>query len=256
MTIVTIHVGTSWKMNKTVGEAVAFTERLNARTDWPAGVQPFVLPPHTALHAVRNALDPATGVLLGAQNAHWLSEGAVTGEISAEMVRDAGGSILEIGHSERRAAFNETDETVALKAAAAVRAGLQPLICVGESRQVRDRGDATEFVRRQALAALSLLSSDQRTAALIAYEPVWSIGDGGMAASADEIRDQIAVLAQTGVRAVLYGGSVDPDNAAELLRVPLIGGLFVGRSAWEADGLLRLVDIAAEHARSSLPAAS
>ncbi len=242
----TIHIGTSWKMNKTIDQARDFMGRLDRHDRWPDGVVPFVLPPHTALHAARLALDPASPVRLGAQNAHWLPAGAVTGEVSMEMIRDAGAVMVELGHSERRAAFGETDETVALKTAAALRAGIQPLVCVGEPRTVRDAGGATSFVLAQAEAALRDIDPADRHRVLIAYEPIWSIGVDGTPAHPGDVAEQVAALRGIGVGAVLYGGSVDTGNVADLLGIPGIGGVFVGRAAWEPEGFLALVDIAAD----------
>src|SRR5258705_182698 len=139
-------VGTSWKMNKTLAEADSFVDELLTYTI-PRRIRPFVLPSHTALARVRDRLPADSPVLLGAQNAHWAVEGSWTGEISMRMAKDAGATLMEIGHSERREYFGETDRTVAMKVAAAIAHGLIPLICVGEPRAVRDVGGAENFVR-------------------------------------------------------------------------------------------------------------
>ena len=138
-------VGTSWKMNKTLAEADSYVDQL---VTFPilSDIQPFVLPPHTALARVRDRLPAHSPVLLGAQNAHWAPEGAWTGEISMRMAKDAGATLIEIGHSERREHFGETDHTVALKTAAAIANDLTPLVCVGEPLVVRDVGGAEDFV--------------------------------------------------------------------------------------------------------------
>src|SRR4029453_3789348 len=138
-------VGTSWKMNKTLVEAESFIDELLA-FPIPSGIQPFVLPPHTALARVRDRVPANSPVLLGAQNAHWAAEGSWTGEISMRMAKEAGPPLIEIGHSERREHFGETDRTVALKAAAAVAHGLIPLVCVGEPLAVREAGGRGRFV--------------------------------------------------------------------------------------------------------------
>lgn len=247
-------IGTSWKMNKTIAETRAYCRRL-ARADVPAGVQTFVLPPSTSLAAAHAELGPSGGVLLGAQNAHWAEQGPWTGEISMRMVRDAGGRLVEIGHSERREHFGETDETVALKVEAAVRHGLVPLVCVGEPRAVRAAGAAEEYVLGQLDAAVGRLPASRIRDVIIAYEPVWAIGAGGTPATPDlvapvmcAIADRLSALtAGAGCRALLYGGGVDSANAPDLLRLPYLDGLFVGRAAWEVDGLLALVDLAARH---------
>ncbi len=243
-----IWVGTSWKMNKTVDESVAFIDELLA-AELPADVQPFVLPAHTALAAVRDRLPAGSPVLLGAQNAHWGPEGAGTGEVSMRMVADAGAVLVEMGHSERRASFGETDHTVALKAAAALDQGLIPLICVGEPADVRDAGDAEEFVTAQLRAALSGLSAAAVTQVIVAYEPIWAIGADGRAATPEETGPVLgvlsAVLAERSdsgrARALLYGGSVRADNAAALLADPHTDGLFIGRAAWTAAGFIDLL---------------
>ena len=242
----TLFIGTGWKMNKTVAEAWEFVEELNAYTSFPDGIQPFILPPHTALTTVHQALDPATGVWIGAQNAHWMPAGAYTGEVSMQMARDAGAVMVEIGHSERRALFNETDHTVNLKLRAALDTGLIPLLCVGEGVDVRDVGRAVDFVSTQVEVALAGVDDDGRRQVLVAYEPVWAIGDDGVAASPDHIASvATAIASEFGIRATVYGGSVTADNAAELLETGGIDGLFVGRAAWHARGLLDLIEIAA-----------
>jgi triosephosphate isomerase len=250
-----VWIGTSWKMNKTLAEARDFVSALPASDSWPEGVQPFVIPPHTAIAAVRAALPLDSPVILGAQNAHWEPRGAYTGEVSMGMVADAGARLVELGHSERREYFNETDETVALKVRAAVDNGLIPLVCVGESEQTHDAGGAVEWIAGQVDAALSQLTAEERTRVLLAYEPIWAIGDKGRPAEPSDIADVMAMLAERygnpatqptpgRVRAVLYGGSVNQQNASELLGVPGVDGLFVGRSAWDPAGFLELVQIA------------
>ena len=251
-----VWIGTSWKMTKTLAEAIGYVDVL-AAAPIPAGVQPFVLPAHTALAAVRERLSVDSPVLLGAQNAHWASEGAWTGEISMQMAADAGASLIEIGHSERREHFGETDATVAAKASAALQHGLTPLICVGEPSTVRDAGRAETFVAAQVRAALTRRSPDEVGRCLIAYEPVWAIGDAGRPAGVDEIAPIMRTISATvaeltgggRLRALLYGGSVDPGNAATLLDDPHTEGLFVGRAAWQIEGYLRLLEIAGLHAQ-------
>lgn len=248
-----VWIGTSWKMTKTIEEARAYIGQV-AVADFPATIQPFVIPAHTSLAAVRSALPAESPVLLGAQNAHWGPEGAGTGEVSMRMVADAGARLVEMGHSERREHHAETDETVALKARAAVDASLIPLVCVGESAEVRDAGGAMDFVSLQVTAALSRLSPDEVAGVLVAYEPVWAIGEHGRPATPAEVAPVMARIARVveeisggvGCRALLYGGSVDQDNAADLLRDTHTDGLFVGRAAWTAEGFLGLAAIAAE----------
>ena len=251
----TVWIGTSWKMTKTLDEARAYA-RVLAETEFPEGVQPFVLPAHTSLAAVRDCLPAESPVLLGAQNANWAPEGAGTGEISMRMAADAGATLIEIGHSERREQFGETDETVSLKVRAALDAGLTPLVCVGEPAAVRDAGDAEGFVRAQVAAALSRLAPAEVGQVVVAYEPVWAIGEAGRPATPAEVSPVMAAIVAEvashgegrACRALLYGGSVNLDNAALLLEDAHTDGLFVGRAAWDVQGLLALVVVGAEHA--------
>lgn len=241
-------IGTSWKMNFTIGESVAYIDQV-AGVPFPSSVQPFLLPALTSLSAVRAALPTSSPVLLGAQNAHWGDEGAGTGEVSMRMVLDAGADLVEIGHSERRENFGESDETVARKVSAAVRHGLTPLLCVGEPAEVRDSGRAVDHVLGQVRVALARLSAADRATCLIAYEPIWAIGVAGRPAHPEEVAPVLAAIADevdppTQCRALLYGGSVHAGNAADLLAVPHTDGLFVGRAAWSAPGFLEIVRIA------------
>jgi L-erythrulose 1-phosphate isomerase len=248
-------IGTSWKMNKTLAEAATYIDELLA-FPIPSGIQPFVLPPHTVLASVRNRLPADSPVLLGAQNAHWAPEGSWTGEIFMGMAKDAGATLIEIGHSERREHFGETDRTVALKAAAAVVHGLIPLICVGEPLAVRDERGAEDFVRVQLQIALSELAPAEISQVLIAYEPIWAIGEHGTPASPEQVAGVMALInevvgaAGRPARAVLYGGSVDIQHAAELLSDPNTHGLFIGRAAWEASGFIEILRLCAPLARA------
>ncbi|CEA07345.1 Triosephosphate isomerase [Arthrobacter saudimassiliensis] len=245
----TLWVGTSWKMNKTLAEArdyAAGLQRALSGRDL-AGVQPFLLPPATALASVAEVLDGAP-VLVGAQNAHWEDAGAWTGEVSVPQVADAGARLVEIGHSERREHFGETDETVRRKVAAVLRHGLTPLLCIGEPAGVRGAGASTGFILEQARRALDGLDDAGLSRVLIAYEPIWAIGAGGRPADPDELRGPFAALAEEyggRVAGLLYGGSVDAANAPGLLDLPHVDGLFIGRSAWELEGYLQLLDLAA-----------
>ena len=241
-----IWIGTSWKMNKTIAEARIFAEGLKG-ADTDPRFQPFVIPPFTALQEVQTLLS-GTAVKVGAQNMHWADKGAWTGEISPVMLADLGLDIVELGHSERRTHFGETDETVGLKVEAAVRHGLVPLVCVGETGAEKDAGRADTVLRTQVEAALGRLSQAQKSAPiLLAYEPVWAIGEGGTPASpeyADERQARIIEISEevTGHRLpCLYGGSVNPGNCAELIVCPHIDGLFIGRSAWNVEGYLDII---------------
>lgn len=240
-------IGTSWKMNKTLAQAQTFAEGLLAASI-NERIQPFLVPPFTALRQVKSML-ASTAVRVGAQNMHWADEGAWTGEISPTMLTDCGADLVELGHSERRAHFGETDETVGKKVEAAVRHGLVPLICIGETLEQRDAGQADSVLQTQIEAAFGLLSGAQKTATvLLAYEPVWAIGEHGEPASpdyADERQAQIAKIAHTMIgQAVpcLYGGSVNPNNCVDLISRPHVDGLFIGRSAWNVESYLDIMD--------------
>jgi L-erythrulose 1-phosphate isomerase len=243
-------VGTSWKMNKTLAEADSFVDEL-LTCPIPSGIQPFLLPPHTALARVRDRLPADSPVLLGAQNAHWAADGSWTGEISMRMAKDAGATMVEIGHSDRREHFGETDRTVALKVAAAMAHDLIPLICVGEPLAVRDVGGAEDFVRVQVQLAVSELAQAEIGQVIIAYEPVWAIGEQGIPPAVEQIAPVMALIkdvitsAGGSARAVLYGGSVNAQNAVELLSDPNTHGLFIGRAAWEASGFIEILKLCA-----------
>jgi triosephosphate isomerase len=256
-------IGTSWKMNKTLGEARAWIEGLLAGLPGidPAtagstidGVQPFVIPSFTATTTARELLgDPASApALLGVQNAHWEDKGAWTGEVSVPQAKDAGAQIVEIGHSERREFFGETVETTRLKVRATLDHGLTPLLCIGESAEVKDARRSAEFILSQATGALEGLSAQDLARVVIAYEPIWAIGEKGRPATVPELTEQFDALGERygdDVAGLLYGGSVNLGNAEELLGIAHVTGLFVGRTAWEIDGYLQLLRIAAAHVR-------
>jgi triosephosphate isomerase len=251
-------------MNKTLAEASDYVGSLRRSHLWrDERLRPFIIPPFTALAKVHDELgddaagdkDREGGILLGAQNMHWADRGAYTGEISPLMVKDCGARLVELGHSERRAFFNETDETVNLKVKAALQHDLRPLICVGETGEERQSGRAVETVTRQVSIALAGIAAARLARVLIAYEPVWAIGEGGVPATAQQanemhqaIRDVLAGLARgpgdtTILRdiPILYGGSVNPTNCRDLACQPAVDGLFIGRSAWEATGFLGII---------------
>lgn len=241
-------VGTSWKMNKTLAQASDYATRLAAALadGAPAGVQPFIIPPATALTTVRGILGPDSPVELGIQNAHWADAGAWTGEISVPQAADAGATLVEIGHSERREFFAESDRTVNLKVKASLNHGLRPLLCCGEPGDVFDAGGSVPHIMAQVAAGLDGVDDVSRV--LIAYEPIWAIGEHGREARPEDIEAVFAALdAEYGdaVECILYGGSVNQRNADETLHVPGVKGLFAGRSAWQVDGYLELLRIAA-----------
>jgi triosephosphate isomerase len=239
-------------MTKTRAEALHWVEEVKAglaqRPD--AHVRPFVLPPLTAVAEVaaacRGIADGAPPLLVGAQNAHWEDVGPWTGEVAVSQVADAGCSLVMVGHSDRRHHFGESDEIVAAKVRAVLRHGLRVVLCVGEPAAVRDAGRHVDHVLGQVASALD--GVDDVSSVLVAYEPVWAIGCAGTVATPADLAPVMAALVDRWGDALagrLYGGSVTPSNAAAVLGVPGVDGLFAGRSAWTAQGFLSLVDRAA-----------
>jgi triosephosphate isomerase len=249
-------IGTGWKMNFLLAEAGAYLSVLREyfKKNPENSTTVFLVPPFTVL---RNVCELAEGhpILVGAQNMHWQDRGAYTGEISPAMIKDCGADLVELGHSERRSMFGETDFTVNKKVHAALTYGLKPLICVGESAPEKEFGASLESVLRQVKIALHGVSKEHLGEVIIAYEPVWAIGEGSTPAEpgyANLIHAAIRKsLAQSYDQAtaervpVLYGGSVNLENASKLISESEIDGLFVGRTAWKADGLIELIKIGA-----------
>lgn len=248
MTDAPLWIGTSWKMNKTLAEARVFATALAAAdTARAPRIQRFVIPSFTAVREVKRILADSS-VKVGAQNMHWADEGAWTGEVSPVMLTDCDLDIVELGHSERREHFGETDETVGLKTEAAVRHGLTPLICIGETLDDRESGRARDVLAMQVRGALARLDAGQKSAPiLLAYEPVWAIGEHGIPATSDYAdarqAEIIAVAEEVLGRRVpcLYGGSVNHGNCQDLISCPHIDGLFIGRSAWQVEGYLDIL---------------
>lgn len=232
----------NWKMHRGPAEAVAFFEALSLEGISEAH-RLLIFPPTVSLASVALAPNRDPRLSLGVQNVHWEDEGAFTGETSAGMARDAGATHALIGHSERRHVFGETDEETSLKVAAARRAGLVPVLCVGETLEERRAGRVDEVVLRQVDAALERLTTDQGRF-MLAYEPVWAIGTGETATPSDAsdahrtLRRRLEE-ALGGARAaeipILYGGSVKPGNAEELLAAENVDGVLVGGASLDPD---------------------
>jgi triosephosphate isomerase len=237
-------IGTSWKMNKTRVEAEAFADMLlRSAIAQSKEFQPFIIPPYPYIATVAERLK-STRVMIGAQNMHWADKGAWTGEISPLMIKDCGATLVELGHSERRTHFGETDETVAIKTAAALAHGLIPLVCIGDTKQEYEAGITSSVLETQVKAALSKTDRESARKVLFAYEPVWSIGEGGVPADpafANDEHQKIKSVTKSLVGMalpILYGGSVNPENCVDLGSRPAIDGLFIGRSAWDAPGYI------------------
>ena len=234
----------NWKMNKTLAEASALVRELKGLVaGLPADrVELAVAPPFVALQSVARELE-GTAVKLAGQNCHWEASGAFTGEVSAGMLRDVGCAYVILGHSERRQYFGETDETVNKRARAVVGAGLTPILCVGELLAEREGNRTLEVVERQVAGALKGFGAAEVAGFVLAYEPVWAIGTGRTATSAQAqevhraIREQLGRLydRDTAERVrIQYGGSVKADNAAELLGQPDVDGALVGGASLKA----------------------
>jgi triosephosphate isomerase len=233
----------NWKMHKTVGEAELFIQGLLPRVaSLPDSVELAICPPFTALGAM---VDSARGsrVAVFAQNMHEALEGAFTGEVSAAMLTDIDVAGVIIGHSERRQYFGETDRAVALKVAAALSAGLRPIVCVGETEEERLAGETERKLRHQVQEGLEHVPPGRLGEVAIAYEPIWAIGTGQVATAeqaqeaASFIRALVAAEPAGADQSVLvlYGGSVSPANAAELLALPDVNGALVGGASLEPE---------------------
>lgn len=239
----------NWKMHKTVGESVDLVKALLTGLGDVGGREVLICPPYTALYGLRPLL-VGTAIQLGAQELFYEAQGAYTGAISAGMLADVGCRYVIVGHSERRQLFGETDEGVSKRAHAAIAAGLTPIVCVGETKAERDQGVAESVVARQIAGGLAGLSAEQVAALVIAYEPVWAIGTGDTATSADAQAMHAAIRGLVGTTfgaaaaaavRIQYGGSVKPDNVDELMAQPDIDGALVGGASLKADSFLRIV---------------
>jgi triosephosphate isomerase len=239
----------NWKMNLNRAAAVALAEAVVRRAEGAQGVDLAVCPPFCYLDAVGRAL-AGSNVALGAQNMYHQPDGAFTGETSAAMLADLGCRYVILGHSERRHILHETDEAINKKLLAALAAGLVPIVCLGETLQQREAGETVAVIRRQFAASLAGLDDGQMRKLVIAYEPVWAIGTGKVATpeQAEEvhmdlrkiIRQRYNETVAQDVR-IQYGGSVKPENAAELLRQPDIDGALVGGASLKVDQFMGIV---------------
>jgi triosephosphate isomerase len=245
----TPYLAANWKMNKTVAEAAEFVDALLPRI---AATQHDVVicPPFTALAEVVQRRY-GTAVKVAAQNMHEEDSGAFTGEISASMLVELDVEAVILGHSERRQLFAETDEALSRKVPAALAAELEPILCVGESKEARDGGETETVLERQLQADLAAVEPGALEGVVIAYEPIWAIGTGDVATpeQAQEvcafIRDVLRARGAAADRVrILYGGSVKPGNAAELLALPDVDGALVGAAALDAGDFAAIVEAA------------
>lgn len=246
-----ILLGTNWKMYKTVEEAKAYTEELKCLANDYNKFQFFIIPPYTDLWEIKNQLKNTT-ILFGAQNMHWESDGAFTGEISPNMLKEIGINIAEIGHSERRQYYNENDYTVNKKVLSALEYEFIPLICLGENLMEKDYGVSEDVISCQLKIALNGVSKQDALKIWIAYEPVWAIGTLGIPAEpsyASKIQTHIrTVLTQLYGKEyaskihILYGGSVNEDNVVSMIKQPNTDGLFIGRAAWKIETFRKMCE--------------
>ncbi|PID39722.1 MAG: triose-phosphate isomerase [Proteobacteria bacterium] len=239
----------NWKMHKTGTQAVEAAERLDGLIKEAAGVEVMIAPVHTALYQVSRALK-GSAIAVGAQNLHWEQQGAFTGEISAEMIVDAGCSHVIVGHSERRQFFGETDDSVNRKILAAKKAGLVPVFCIGETETQREARETFSVLDKQMQDGLKSFAFEKPSDLVVAYEPVWAIGTGKTATrdQAQEAHQFIRSLLEKlfgkltadGIR-ILYGGSVKPDNVEALMEMPDVDGALVGGASLDPETFGKLV---------------
>jgi triosephosphate isomerase (TIM) len=248
-------VSGNWKMNLNHLEAIQLVQKLALRLGEGDRQEAEVSlhPPFTCLRTLQTLIDAdRLSFLLGAQDVHWEPKGAFTGDISAPMLAKLEVKYVIVGHSERRAGHSETDEIVNSKAKAVLANGMTPIVCVGETLEQREAGEAESLVQSQVKGSLAGLSKDQVGGLVVAYEPVWAIGTG-RTASADDAQSMAAVIrgvvaegwsgAEANVR-IQYGGSVNPTNAEELLALPDVDGALVGGASLVADDFARVVQAA------------
>jgi triosephosphate isomerase (TIM) len=241
----------NWKMNKTVAEAEAFIASLLPRVSTADGVDVGVCVPFTDLQAV---VDSTRGsrVEVYAQNMHQAPSGAFTGEVSAPMLVELDVHGVVLGHSERRQLFAETDRALAEKVPAALDAGLKPILCVGETEEEREAGDTERKLRHQVQEGLEKVATERLGDVVIAYEPIWAIGTG-LVATPEQAQEAIAFVRalvadrdreQAERARILYGGSVKPDNAVELLALPDVDGALIGGASLQLDDFVAIVEAA------------
>lgn len=247
-----LYLGTNTKMYKTIAQTQEFLTRLREETADISRerLELFVIPSYTALFQARRCV-PFQEIRLGAQNMGWEDEGQFSGEISPGMIQETGAELVMIGHSERRHVLLETDEMERKKVACALRHGLTPLLCVGETGEEKRLGLSDERLRMQLKADLYGLTPEEAGRLWIAYEPVWAIGVGGTPASKEYAEEKHGIIREcleelfgkaTGRRIpLLYGGSVNRENASELIRRKNIDGLFIGRAAWQAEAFAAMI---------------
>ncbi len=246
----------NWKMNNTISEGVVLTQEISNRfeKEWAEDVDVCICPPFTDIKPAKTVLDfDKCKVAVGAQNVYFQPKGAYTGEISVDMLKECGCSYCIVGHSERRTLFGETNEDVNLKAKALIEGKIAPIVCVGESLEVRDDGAYIDYVCRQVEAAFAGIEGHDAEGCVVAYEPIWAIGTGRTATpeQAEEVcaavRATLGRLYGTEVAEkmrVLYGGSMNEGNAELLLGQPNIDGGLIGGASLKAASFIAIVEAA------------
>ncbi len=242
-------IAANWKMFKTVQEAIVYAKELRSLARDLDGLEVVLAPPFTALHAVADAVRN-TNIGVAGQNLYWGTEGAYTGEVSGPMLREAGAEYVIIGHSERRALFGETDATVNKKIEAALESDLVPIMCIGESLEEREHGDTLAVLDRQLREGLDGMTTPAVNSLIVAYEPVWAIGTGRNATPAQagqahahirqRLCERFGEVVGTACR-IIYGGSVKPENIAELAVQPDVDGALVGGASLNAGSFFEIL---------------
>jgi triosephosphate isomerase len=244
-------VGTGWKMNHLISDAHEYVLMLNDYVHQnEIDLNIFICVPYTVINSVVRVLTESK-IHIAAQNMHWLDRGPVTGEISPLMIKDAGASMVELGHSERRKFFSEDNESINLKIKAAHRHLLKPILCIGETQFEKSYHVSLETINTQLKIALKGLTPLEIQQSIIAYEPVWAIGNEGSPAEPEYVDNIHKHIKQTlheltGEKAsfipVIYGGSVNLENTLSYISLEDVDGLFIGRSAWNVNDFIKIID--------------
>jgi len=249
-----IYLGTNWKMHKNSSKSKDYLRKLKANLNDISfdNFEIFVIPPYTSLNTVKNELKNSR-IKFGAQNMHWEEKGAYTAEISPVMLKDYNIDLIELGHSERRQYYNENDYDLNKKLLSSYKYDYKPLVCVGEKEKEKEYDLGPEIIGLQLKTIFNNVKKEDARKAWIAYEPVWAIGEGGKPATSEYaekihrvIREKMTELYDKELAediVILYGGSVNYNNALEFINKKNIDGLFIGRAAWEADSFSEIIHL-------------
>lgn len=245
-------IAANWKMYLTPSESVALVREVKDKLKNSNGIKIVVCPPFISICSIQKELN-GSKISIGAQNCHWDDEGAYTGEVSAKMLADLGCQFVIVGHSERRNYFRETDEMINMKLKQTLKENLSPILCVGETWQERDSGNTEKVLESQLTKNLTGISKEDLLKIVIAYEPVWAIGSGKNATS-EQAQSAHSYIRQvlTGLHdkdtaeqiSIIYGGSVSPENARELLQAEGIDGALVGGSSLKVESFIKIISAA------------